>query len=473
MVVGVQGGSVTVNVQGAPGKLDAWIDFDSDGVWDATDQIFASQDVVVGNNVLIFDVPTFAIAGTTSITVARFRLSTSGGLGVTGKAVDGEVEDHLVTIVNPDADFGDAPLPYPTTLAENGARHGASGPTLGASRDFEADGIHSLSGAADTDGSDEDGVTLSTMQVGSLGNSLTVNVQGGPGKLEAWIDFNGDGSWGGPGEQIIASRDVVVGDNVFPFDVPSYAIAGTTYARFRLSTAGHAGVGGAAADGEVEDYVVTITDPTFSAGVFDVQRTISTTAGNPRSVYAADINGDGYMDVLSAAYGGGSSGMIAWHQGDGSGGFTEYTISTSLAARGATSVLAADVDGDGDLDVLSAAYSYDRITWYENDGLENFSEHFISTSADGAQSVFAADVDGDGDLDVLSASANDDTIAWYENDGSENFSEHTISTTADYASSVYAADVDGDGDLDVFSASASDGTIAWYENNGSQTFTEH
>ena len=99
------------------------------------------------------------------------------------------------------------------------------------------------------------------MQVGSLGNSLTVNVQGGSGKLEAWIDFNGDGSWGGPGEQIIASRDVVVGDNVFPFDVPSYAIAGTTYARFRLSTAGHAGVAGAAADGEVEDYVVTITEP--------------------------------------------------------------------------------------------------------------------------------------------------------------------------------------------------------------------
>ena len=42
------------------------------------------------------------------------------------------------------------------------------------------------------------------------------------------------------------------------------------------------------------------------------------------------------------------------------------------------------------------------------------SEHVISTNADGAKSVFAIDVDGDGDMDVLSASYSDDKIAWYE-----------------------------------------------------------
>ena len=60
-----------------------------------------------------------------------------------------------------------------------------------------------------------------------------------------------------------------------------------------------------------------------------------------------------------------------------------------------------------------------------------FTEHVISTSADGAYSVYAADVDADGDMDVLSASMNDDKIAWYENDGSESFTEHAISTSAD------------------------------------------
>lgn len=43
-----------------------------------------------------------------------------------------------------------------------------------------------------------------------------------------------------------------------------------------------------------------------------------------------------------------------------------------------------------------------------------WTKHALSTKADGTRSVFAADVDGDGDLDVLSASIADDTIAWYE-----------------------------------------------------------
>ena len=72
-------------------------------------------------------------------------------------------------------------------------------------------------------------------------------------------------------------------------------------------------------------------------------------------------------------------------------------------------------------------------------------QQVISTDADSARSVHAADVDGDGDIDILSASFVDDKIAWYENtDGLGNFgAQQTISTNADAAISVYAADVDG------------------------------
>ena len=82
-------------------------------------------------------------------------------------------------------------------------------------------------------------------------------------------------------------------------------------------------------------------------------------------------------------------------------------------------------------------------------------------------------MDGDGDIDVLSASVDDAKIAWYENDGSENFTEHviSISTSATWANSVYAEDVDGDGYMDVLSASEFDDKIAWYENDGSESFT--
>ena len=51
----------------------------------------------------------------------------------------------------------------------------------------------------------------------------------------------------------------------------------------------------------------------------------------------------------------------------------------------------------------------------------SFSAADIATSADGARSVFVADMDNDGDMDIVSASKADDTIAWYENTTSTAF----------------------------------------------------
>jgi hypothetical protein len=192
---------------------------------------------------------------------------------------------------------------------------------------------------------------------------------------------------------------------------------------------------------------------------------ISASADGAFSVYTADVDGDGDLDTLSASF---FDDRIAWYEntaGDGSA-WTARTI--SKAATFAQSVFAADVDGDGHTDVLSASERGDRITWYENaagDG-SAWPSHEITASADGARCVFAADMDRDGDIDALSASRDDDKIAWYENklgDGSE-WKEHVISTKADSAHAVFVADVDGDGDNDAVSASEDDDKVAWYEN---------
>jgi hypothetical protein len=158
-------------------------------------------------------------------------------------------------------DFGDAPAPYHTMHGEDGARHTATGPRLGDNRDFESDGTHSVTADADdtTGTDDEDGVSFALIRAGQLGASVTVNVQNDPNaKLDAWIDFNGDGDWDDPLEQIADNVSVADGNNVIIFDVPGWATEGQTYSRFRLSTAGDLAPDGAAADGEVEDYFVTI-----------------------------------------------------------------------------------------------------------------------------------------------------------------------------------------------------------------------
>ncbi len=99
------------------------------------------------------------------------------------------------------------------------------------------------------------------------------------------------------------------------------------------------------------------------------------------------------------------------------GNFVAQNI-IGISTAHANDVFATDLDGDDDLDVLSASYYDNKIAWYENDGAGNFGpQRIISTAANGAWSVYAADLDGDGDIDVLSASENDDKIAWYENDG--------------------------------------------------------
>jgi VCBS repeat protein len=211
---------------------------------------------------------------------------------------------------------------------------------------------------------------------------------------------------------------------------------------------------------------------TDGAGTYGPQQIISTDAGGASSVSAVDFDGDGDLDVLSSSE---NDDKIAWYENtDGAGTFGSQQIISTDAFYPETAI-AADVDGDGDLDVLSASMGDDKIAWYENtDGGGTFGpQQIIASTSMAATSVYAADVDGDGDLDVLTASRANGCISWYENtDGLGGFGpEQVIDTVLLSAVSVYAADVDGDGDVDVLSGSSSDGAIYWYENtDGTGTF---
>ena len=106
---------------------------------------------------------------------------------------------------------------------------------------------------------DEDGVVIPLLL---RGKSVTINVTASvPGALDAWIDYNADGSWAQAGDQIAAALPLVAGANPITFVVPATATLGQTYARFRFSTAGGLQPSGPAPNGEVEDYAVFIEEP--------------------------------------------------------------------------------------------------------------------------------------------------------------------------------------------------------------------
>ena len=157
----------------------------------------------------------------------------------------------------PSGDYGDAPAPYPTLWSDSGAVHlDPSVLFLGAGADVESDGAPSLDASADTD----DGVSFGTSLLLDATTTVTVAASA-PGFLDAWVDFNQDGDWNDAGEQVFASTSLVTGGNVLSFVVPSGALEGTTFARFRFSSeASGLAPTGPTDDGEVEDYQVTIED---------------------------------------------------------------------------------------------------------------------------------------------------------------------------------------------------------------------
>lgn len=152
---------------------------------------------------------------------------------------------------------------YPIALAQDGAIHRIGALRLGANIDAEPDGTPSVDALSDdsTGLDDEDGIQFVTPILASstLTNRASVVVTAsGVGKLDAWIDFNRDGDWNDPGEQIFVSTNVVAGRNLLSFTVPKGANVGTSFARFRISTLGSLGPTGLALDGEVEDYRVEL-----------------------------------------------------------------------------------------------------------------------------------------------------------------------------------------------------------------------
>jgi hypothetical protein len=191
------------------------------------------------------------------------------------------------------------------------------------------------------------------------------------------------------------------------------------------------------------------------------------------AIVVIDVDSDGDMDIVAAVQG---HHTVNWYENDGRGSFAQRSVHRLYSA---TYVHAADVDSDGDVDVLGAACEMgsNRIVWFENDGNENFTEHIVKRDWDHANSVFATDVDRDGDVDILGTAARGASgwgdISWFENDGNENFTERPISLGWARPSNVHAADIDLDGDVDVFATICFANQLVWFENTGDEEFEIH
>ena len=220
------------------------------------------------------------------------------------------------------------------------------------------------------------------------------------------------------------------------------------------------------------------------------------TRWGPSAIFTGDLNNDGYVDLVSVSH---IDGSIVWNANtDGHGTFGQQQVIAEMNL-GTGEISTADIDGDGDMDVMFASNVEREIVWYENvDSQGRYGgPHSIGKGSDqdstpviplfGNVDAQIADIDGDGDPDVIASwfllyggEAETRSIAWYQNkNGFGNFSEaKVIDEVSDDLRELEFADMDADGDIDVIVLSdyrQQDGfyssRLNWYENlDGNGTF---
>jgi hypothetical protein len=113
-----------------------------------------------------------------------------------------------------------------------------------------------------------------------------------------------------------------------------------------------------------------------------------------------------------------------------------------------------DMDGDGDLDIVySAIYGGRGMAWLENEGhsARFTTAHDIGYSYSDPSELALADMDGDGDLDVVATYMLSGEVSWFENRNREGYSwaENRVTLSYLYPTMVDAGDLDGDGDVEI------------------------
>jgi len=178
-----------------------------------------------------------------------------------------------------------------------------------------------------------------------------------------------------------------------------------------------------------------------------------------------DVNGDGRPDISLAAKGGpqaepNSGEWFAWWQApvDPTKPWTKRLIAERQP--GATNIMPADVNRDGQTDFVATRGHGGGVIWFE---APMWREHVIHETLKEPHSLVVVDMDADGDLDAATCAYGDKKAMWFENDGRGRFTSHLVADDQ-AAYDIRAVDLDLDGDLDLLIAGQLSKNVAWYEN---------
>ncbi len=206
--------------------------------------------------------------------------------------------------------------------------------------------------------------------------------------------------------------------------------------------------------------------------------------GNYSAPTLADIDGDGDLDLVV----GEANGALKYYQNTGTTSNPAYEAKTgdsnpfnSIDVGKFSAPTLADIDGDGDLDLVVGEVN-GALKYYQNTGTTSNPAYEAKTGGDNpfdgidvgySAKPALADIDGDGDLDLVVGEGNG-TLKYYQNTGTTSSPAYEVKTGdsnpfngigVGYYPTLTLADIDGDGDLDLV-VGETDGTLKYYQNTG-------
>jgi FG-GAP-like repeat/Tyrosine-protein kinase ephrin type A/B receptor-like len=210
-------------------------------------------------------------------------------------------------------------------------------------------------------------------------------------------------------------------------------------------------------------------------GVLTTQHDIDTNAHYALTAHPADLDGDGDVDLVVTS---GVGSYVTWYENTGGGSFSPSQSLTDYSTQEAwiNFAVAVDMDGDSDLDIVYSASFKDHVSWIENlgdtgNGLKFASRQVIEAALLGSSGLAISDYDLDGDLDIAVSSYTENSISLYQNKAGNTFSSFNIIDTnaglRDRKITVgVAVDVNHDGFVDLITAEGEWGKVSVRLNHG-------
>jgi len=198
-----------------------------------------------------------------------------------------------------------------------------------------------------------------------------------------------------------------------------------------------------------------------------------TNTNSARSIRAADLDNDGDNDIVYCIP---FSNQVIMMENLGSS-FTTSVFDATLVMPHTMDLK--DIDQDGDIDIFSCEFDMTNalsdVVWWENLGGLNFSDKIIIFDAfQQSTYVFADFIDSDDHMDIVACCEELSDVMWWQNDGNQNFGAgNMIDPNFFRTHTIIGKDLDQDGDIDILGAACMGGLLAWFENDGEGGFTRH